>query len=344
MSTSTSPHHPSPAGSIIEMDGEAYYRIAHSDSIPTFLMSIPSDTDLWMFVASNGGLAAGRADADGSLFPYETVDRLYDSAHHCGPITLVRARREGVESVWEPFCAPGAKAAGIERHLYKSQVGNAVVFEEVNHALGLAFRYRWSAADAFGWVRTARLANLGYGEVTLQLLDGLRDVLPFGASLALYQQQSCLIDAYKHSECDPATGLAIYSLSARITDRAEAAEELRANIVWSHGLPLAKISLSDSAIAAFRSNEPIPGDTLLTGRRGNYLMNATLTLAPGANHVWHTLADAKRDPVAIVARGEQLQCGGDLTSAIETALAEATHSLMANVGSADGAASLSRRL
>ena len=336
MSTRTSPHHPSPAGTMIEMDGETYYRITHSDQMPTFLMSIPSDTDLWMFVASNGGLAAGRADADGSLFPYETVDRLYDSAHHTGPITLVRASRDGVEALWEPFCAPGAKAAGIERHLYKSQVGNAVVFEEVNHAIGLAFRYRWSAADALGWVRTARLANVGCGQVTLQVLDGLRDVLPFGASLALYQQQSCLIDAYKHSECDPSTGLAIYSLSARITDRAEAAEELRANIVWSDGLSNATISLADGAIAAFRAGEPITGDALLTGRRGNYLMSASLTLAPGAHHVWHTLADARRDPVAIVALREQLRGGGNLAGVIEAALAAATQSLIANVASADG--------
>ena len=32
-------------------------------SLPPFLMTLPSDTDLWMFVSSRGGLTAGRADA-----------------------------------------------------------------------------------------------------------------------------------------------------------------------------------------------------------------------------------------------------------------------------------------
>ena len=49
-----------------------------------------SDADLWMFIASGGGLTAGRVDADGSLFPYQTVDKLHDAHHHPGLVTLIR--------------------------------------------------------------------------------------------------------------------------------------------------------------------------------------------------------------------------------------------------------------
>jgi hypothetical protein len=37
-----------------QVDGETYYRISGYDRLPPFLMSLPSDTDLWMFIASSG--------------------------------------------------------------------------------------------------------------------------------------------------------------------------------------------------------------------------------------------------------------------------------------------------
>jgi hypothetical protein len=69
-----------PAGAAVEggtvtLAGERYHRIRHVDAMPPFLMSVVSASDLWMFVSSNGGLTAGRVDADAALFPYTTVDR-----------------------------------------------------------------------------------------------------------------------------------------------------------------------------------------------------------------------------------------------------------------------------
>ena len=65
-----------PVGAFVAREGEEYYRISGYHRLPPFLMSLPSDTDLWMFVASGGGLTAGRVDAEGSLFPYVTVDQI----------------------------------------------------------------------------------------------------------------------------------------------------------------------------------------------------------------------------------------------------------------------------
>ena len=80
----------SPEGGFVTSEGEEYYRIAAYDRLAPFLMSLPSDTDLWMFVTSGGGLTAGRVDPEGSLFPYVTVDQLHDAHHHTGPLTLIR--------------------------------------------------------------------------------------------------------------------------------------------------------------------------------------------------------------------------------------------------------------
>jgi hypothetical protein len=64
-----------PACEFVSLDGEDYSRISAVESLSPFLMNLRTDTDLWMFISSTGGLTAGRRDPDGALFPYETVDR-----------------------------------------------------------------------------------------------------------------------------------------------------------------------------------------------------------------------------------------------------------------------------
>ena len=103
--------HPRTAG-FTTLNGERYYRIPGYDRMDPFFMSIPSDTDLWMFVSSRGGLTAGRIDADRSLFPYETVDKLHDAHHHSGPVTLVRTDRS---RPWQPLSGRQQQGGAIER-------------------------------------------------------------------------------------------------------------------------------------------------------------------------------------------------------------------------------------
>ena len=326
-----------PTGEFTSVDGEEYYRISGYHRLPPFLMSITNDADLWMFISSGGGLTAGRVDPDGSLFPYETVDKLHDGHHHTGPITLVRVQRPaGREVLWQPFSERAAEEFRVERNLYKNMLGNRFLFEEINHDLELAFRYRWSGSDEFGLVRTATLASLHSNPVAAVVLDGLRNVLPYGAPLGLYQQSSCLVDAYKRSDCDPGTRLGVFSLTARIIDRPEAAEELRANTVWCCGLPGFDVSLAADAIAAFRRGEPVAGEHRLTGRRGNYLVVSDLELEPGAEAKWHLVADIGQSHVQIAALRLRLREAVDLDREIEASLQNASRNLLRNVSSADG--------
>src|SRR5512140_3024450 len=177
-----------PAGAFTELDGEPVYRISAFHRLPPFLINLPSDTALWMYVASSGGLTAGRTDPDGRLFPYETVDRPFDAHHPTGPVTQIRVRRDSREVIWEPFAEAGAHDPEIERNLYRNPPGNRLTFEEIHHRLGLAFRYGWSMCDEFGLIRTAGLENRGGQWAHVAVLDGLRNVLPFGAPLRLYPQ------------------------------------------------------------------------------------------------------------------------------------------------------------
>jgi hypothetical protein len=326
-----------PDGEFTTVGGERYYRISNYDRLPPFLMNIPSDSDLWMFVTSGGGLTAGRIDADRCLFAYETVDKLHEAHHHTGPITAIRVGRKGkLEVLWQPFSDRSREQFRIDRNLYKNVIGNRLVFEEINHDLDLSFRYRWSGSDDFGLVRTATLVNNGSHEVAVALLDGLRNVQPYGVPLALQQQSSCLVDAYKHSECDPDALLGIFALTSKIIDRPEPAEELRANTVWCRGLPGFDVSLSSEAVPAFLRGEPMSHQPLLTGRRGNYLVLSRLELEAGAEVKWHVVADVGRSQVQVAALQRRLQTRMDLDRDIEASLQQASVGLLKNVGSADG--------
>ena len=326
-----------PSGGLVVVDGQQYYCIAGYDAMAPFMMTLPSDSDLWMFVTSGGGLTAGRVDADGSIFSYETVDRLHDAHHHTGPITLIRARRDdGSHVVWQPFPVVDGAGSRDELRLYKSVTGSRLIFESTNRELGITFRYRWAGSGALGWVRTARISNVGRRPVDVALLDGLRNVLPYGVPRSLCRDASNLADAYRKSEVDPETGLAIFSLTAGITDRVEAVEMLRANTVWCAGLGDRTVHLSADAIGAFRRGEVPDAPAVVNGRRGSYLVSMSLTLEPGASAQWHLVADAGRDHLGIAAERSRILEGGDLSARIERALDDEERSLLRNVGSADG--------
>ncbi len=326
-----------PQGSFVMFEGERHYRISSYHRMAPFLMTLASDTDLWMFVTSGGGLTAGRVDADGSIFPYETVDKLHDGHHHTGPVTLIRVARDGGTPVlWQPFARPPSAEQHIECNLYKSIVGNRVVFEELNHDLGLVFRYRWAGSEEFGWVRTATLENRGASAVGIELLDGFRNVLPHGVPQSLVQAASNLADAYKKAEIVEGAPLAIFSLTAGISDRPEAVEVLRANTAWCLGLESCKVHLAAEAVDAFRRGVEPQIEAVLNGRRGSFLVSTAIELGPAEYSQWHTVADAGRTHAQIVSLRRRITMGGDLSWEIEESIRAAGENLLRNVASADG--------
>lgn len=78
---------------LVEIEGEKYYKIENSDTLRPFFMSIVSDSDHWMFISSNGGLSAGRKNADFALFPYYTDDKITELADITGSKTIFQIRK-----------------------------------------------------------------------------------------------------------------------------------------------------------------------------------------------------------------------------------------------------------
>ena len=126
-------------GAQVLLDGEAFYRIANSDRLRPFFLSLVSSADLWMFVSSNGALTAGRRSPDCALFPYDTDDKIHDGAEITGPKTIFIVRKAGRQHLWEPGSERGRGIYRTRRNLYKNLRGDKIFFEEINDDLGLTF-------------------------------------------------------------------------------------------------------------------------------------------------------------------------------------------------------------
>jgi len=318
----------------VEREGERFFRIANYHAMPPFLVSVVSGYDHWLFVSSTGGLTCGRREPGNALFPYCTDDKVHDACATTGPKTVLLVARGDGAMLWQPF-ESGPSVYAIERNLYKNVPGNKLVFEEVNHDLGLAFSYTWTTGNRFGFIRESRLLNTAAGETRVELLDGLRNLLPYGVDRAVQAEFSTLVDAYKQAEAVAGAHAAIYTLSSILTDRAEPCEALKATVVWSTGLEQARVLLSEDQVQRFCIGEEIRAETSCRGQRGAFFLHSSLALPPKADHRWYLVADVERGPSQTAALLHSIR-QGVTASAIEEDVAAGTARLERLVGLADG--------
>jgi hypothetical protein len=323
-------------GGQIEIDGERFYRIVNYDAMAPFLMSIVGDSDHWMFVSSTGALTAGRRDPDRALFPYTTDDRLHDSQEQTGGKTILLITCAGRTALWEPFSKRCEGLYRVTRSLSKSVYSNKLIFEEVNHDLGLSFSYGWMSSDRFGFVRRSALVNLSEKPVEIDLLDGIQNLMPAGLTSRFQLEYSNLADGYKENELECKTGLGLFKLSSVPADRPEPNEALRATTVWSDGLESARRLLCSAQLDRFRRGETVAEEPLIRGRRGAYFVNTRLTLPVGGRKEWSLVAEVEQDSANVATLVDLLKSGGNLRAQIDEDIARGTANLVRIVAAADG--------
>jgi hypothetical protein len=317
--------------------GEDCYVVDDVQGLPPFLTTLVGDGDLWLFATSNGGITAGRRSPATALFPYVTEDKLADAPGVSGPATALVAERDGRAFLWEPLSAPTPLLYRIHRRLYRNALGTLLAFEEENEDLGLRFQSAWRASAAHGLVRDCTIANLGREPVRLRLLDGLLDLLPGEADEQLQLTASVLLDAYKQAERLPGTTLAAFTLAAKPIDRPEPREALRATVVWSEGLPDARVHLSGEARRAFLRGRAARELPRTRGERGAYLVEATLDLQAGATRGWTLVADVARTQADVaLLRRKLCDDPAALVADVRADLARGAARVEALVAAADG--------
>lgn len=286
----------------VELEGEPFSCIRNVNRMPPFLMSVVSDSDLWLFAGSNTGLTAGRGNPDSAIFPYQTADKILHQPQATGVVCILVV--DG--ALWEPW-SPSTPADEITRNLYKHATGTSVRFEEIHHSLRLRLTWTLTTSAAFGIVRTCLLENLSDSRRQVRLLDGWRHMLPPGVSQDAYSRFSYLASAYMRHESLPRHGLGIYTLNSGISDRAEPCESQRVGVAWTLGHETPTLLLSDRQIDCFRRGGEVTAESEIRGDFGAHLTAARYELLPGAARQWIAVADTGLNPADVIRLRNLLQ-------------------------------------
>ncbi|CAN5736617.1 hypothetical protein BH11BAC3_BH11BAC3_13260 [soil metagenome] len=320
----------------IQINNEIFYKISNVNDLRPFFMSIVSDSNHWMFIASNGGISAGRKNADYALFPYYTDDKITESAEYTGSKTIFQIDKNGQRYTWEPFSERSTGLYKCIRNLYKNRTGNSVLFEEINSDLGISFQYQWCSSNNYGFVRQCKLKNISSGKLSVIMLDGLQNILPYGVGSDLQKNVSNLADAYKRSELIPQSGLGIFALSAIIVDKAEPSEALKANIAWCLGLNDATYLLSSLQLKNFRANGAVQPEEDIKGEKGAYFAVSEITLKQGEEKEWMIVANVNQNHAAIVQLSDSIQNDAGLFKKVQDNIKLGTENLIKLVAASDG--------
>jgi hypothetical protein len=325
------------SGGMVELDGELFNRINNYEAMEDFFMTIVSPSDHWMYLSSNGSLSAGRINRNNAFFPYYTVDKIHDYKGLTGPASWFLVELKGKNFLWEPFTTSSEGFYNISRSLYKSIYGNKILFDETNKDLGLSFRYGWYNSDKYGWIRKVKLLNMGNEAINIRLLDGLQNLLPYGADYSFQTEYSNLMDAYKKNELLPKSRLGLYMLSSIPVDRAEPSEALKATTVWSYGLEEdARVLLSDRQLDSFIGGKTVTTENDIRAARGAYLVQADLELGTGEAEEWGFVIEINQDATLVADLDKFLMGNTDLKNLLDQDIEQGTRELIRVVASADG--------
>ena len=324
-------------GEFVEIQNEKFYKISNYNRMPDFFMSIVSDSDHWMYISSNGSLSAGRKDRNNALFPYYTVDKIHDYRDLTGSKTCLLVGKDAKTFLWEPFTAESEKIYTIERNLYKSIYGNKIIFEEINLDLGIGFQYGWYNSEKFGFIKKSVLSNLNSETVTIDILDGIKNILPYGIDYDFQNTYSNLLDAYKKAELLEDTRLGLYLLSSIPIDRPEPSESLKATTVWSCGLNNdTMILISDVQVEDFKKGESVETETDIRARRGSYYTCQSFKLEKDAPGKWMIVAEINQGSGAVANLNLRLKNTGDIAKLVDADIDKGTINLKKIASKADG--------
>jgi len=323
-------------GELVTLADESYYKISNSHTMRPFFMTIVSDSNHWMFISSNGGLTAGRKNAEYALFPYYTDDKITDLAETTGCKSIFHITKNDKKRLWEPFSERQAGLYNIKRNIYKNIFGNKVIFEEINEDLEVSFKYQWNSSDEFGFVREATFVNHSSDELEVSLLDGVQDVIPYGVGSDIQGIRSNLVDAYKKCELEADTGLGIFSLSAIIVDKAEPSEALKANLIWSSGLENPKHLLCSLQLNNFRRGIELKEEIDIKAEKGAYFLNDTITVAANSEKSWLLVANVNQTVSDVVKISELINSDKNVSDILQESINTGTDNLIKLAAASDG--------
>ena len=164
----------------------------------------PMGVPLWVFYVNRGQAITsfGIENKDSPILEYQPANRAYQLTSDIGFRTFVKIKCGNKQQVYEPFRTESPDQTMI--------VGaNELQLREVNHRSHIATEVLYfllPSENLSGLVRRITLTNLSNKPASLELLDGLPGVIPFGVTNRLLKDIGRTVEAW----------MEVYNLSQRI--------------------------------------------------------------------------------------------------------------------------------
>ncbi|MCD4712800.1 MAG: hypothetical protein K8R73_05905 [Clostridiales bacterium] len=173
-------------------------------------------------------------------------------------------------------------------------------------------------------------------KLSIRVLDGIRNILPYGVDTLLQSTRSTLVDGYKRNELLPDHGLGIFTLSSIISDRAEPSESLKSTTIWSKGLDSPVYLLSEQQISAFEKNKIIETELDVKGRRGAFYVSSSIELEEQGSKQWFIVSELNQSAAKIQSLVDELDTGDSILLNLENDVLNGDENLKRLVFDADG--------
>lgn len=323
-------------GEYTRLYDEDFFVIKNYNQMRPFFMTIVSSSDHWLFISSNGALSAGRRNPENALFPYYSDDKITDSVGLTGGKTIFRIKSKNGYHLWEPFTEAYQGLYNTSNNIYKNREGNKLIFEEINHDLGVSYRYGWMFSDIYGIIKDSLLINETDNNLEIEVLDGIQNLLPFGVDSSLQNARSTLVDAYKRGELDEENGLGIFSLSSMIVDKAEPSEALKATTVWATGIEYKNILLSSLQVKLFRTGRALQTETEIKAEKGAFFIEASLNIKAKSEESWLIASEVSQNSLEIAVLRNTLTKRSSLYEFVKADIMQNKENLRKKIGLTDG--------
>lgn len=286
-------------------DNDCFVIDQYNDSAPfaSFLPGIAGITGIpaWVFYVNRGQAIAsfGVRNKDGAILEFFPADKAYQLTASRGFRTFLKISDGIISSTHEPF----QRGAGqeVSQRLYVSP--HEVGVEEINPRLGLAIRaelFTLPEAPLAGLVRRVSVHNTTQFAKTVEIVDGLPQILPFGLDQWCVKFMSRTVEAYMVvegvTENSPYFRLKVLPTDTPIVEPVVAGNFFAGFVNGQRTRVLVDaerifgLAGDFSRPERFYSDEPLDFAQQVTGNRTPSAFQAMkLELAPGASQVFYGL-------------------------------------------------------
>lgn len=189
---------------------------------------------MWAFFVNRAQClcSMGTENKDGAILEFQSANRAYTLTNTQGFRTFLKIYKDGAFYFYEPF---------IENTQYEKEnlmsIGSADLYiEEKNYTLGIDISVRYFCIPGEPFSALARqviLKNNNNNPISIELLDGLAFILPYGLTERLTKDMSHTIQAWMHV-VNLEKNIPLYKLKVVIADKPIVREVTEGNFYLSY--------------------------------------------------------------------------------------------------------------